>query len=81
MLDIVQDVIDKMLDKVSKYINYNESKYSWGQKADGTWYCKEFKTDTINEADKEINEINMMLNKYNEKNAKENNKIELKTKK
>ena len=71
--------------KVNKNINYNESKYTWGQKADGTWYCKEFKSDTIEEGKADINAINNMLNPFNKKEkvkpeikSKPKNKIELK---
>ena len=61
-------VLNKMLDKnITKYINLSDPKYTWGQKSDGSWYCKEFKTDTIDEADENINMINDMLNKYNQK--------------
>jgi hypothetical protein len=58
------NIIEK---NVTKYVNYNESKYTWGQKADGTWYCKEFKSDTIEEGEQDINIINKMLNKFNKK--------------
>lgn len=60
-----------MLDKnVTKYINISDPKYTWGQKADGTWYCKEFKTNTIDEAKTDINNINTMLNNFNKKEEK-----------
>ena len=75
-----------MLDKIVKYINMSEKKYVWGQKADGTWYCKEFKTDTIDEASVEINSINVLLNNVNmgkmdkKRPVKKNNKIVLEKK-
>ena len=56
-----------VLDKITKYINMNDPKYTWGQKADGTWYCKEFKTDTIDEGKNDIDSINKMLNPFNER--------------
>lgn len=60
-----------VLDKnITKIMNMSDPKYTWGQKADGTWYCKDFKTDTIEEADIDINNINIMLNKYNNKEEK-----------
>ena len=56
---------------VVKYINYTEPKYTWGQKADGTWYCKEFKSETIVEGDRDIQLVNEVLNKYNKKDPVE----------
>jgi len=55
--------------KIIQYININDPRFTWGQKADGTWYCKEFKTETIEQANNEINQINIVLN---EKNVKKN---------
>jgi len=61
-----------MLDRhVNKIINMNDPRFTWGQKADGTWYCKEFKSETIQEADENIDEINQVLNKYNIKEKKD----------
>jgi len=55
-----------MLDKnVTKYVTISDPKYTWGQKADGTWYCKEFKSDTIDDGETDIGKINKMLNKFN----------------
>ena len=68
-----------MLDKnVVKYININIPPFIWGQKADGTWYCKEFKSETVEEEDGIINNVNVMLNKYNIKEDKEKDKVKKK---
>ena len=62
-----------VLDKnITKYINYHDPKYTWGQKAaDGSWFCKEFKSDTIEEGKSDIIEINKMLNEVNIKKVKD----------
>ena len=63
----------KMFDKKTEIINLGDPKYTWGQKSDGKFFCKEFKTDTIDEADIIIEKIIIMLNKHNGSNNNENN--------
>jgi len=62
------------MSKIIQYINVNDPRFTWGQKADGTWYCKEFKTDSIEQANTEINLINGVLNEYNKKDEKKEKK-------
>jgi hypothetical protein len=48
-----------------KYITIKETKIICGQNNSGVWYCKELPADNTKELDSLINEINIILNKYN----------------
>lgn len=52
---------------LDKYIKINEKQIIAGQTAAGVWYCKELPANTTKELRNLISEINIILNKANEK--------------
>lgn len=48
-----------------KYITIKESKIIAKQTSSGIWYCSELPADTTQELDLLINDVNGILNKYN----------------
>ena len=48
-----------------KYITIKESKIIAKQTSSGVWYCSELPADTTQELDLLINDVNRILNKYN----------------
>lgn len=48
-----------------KYLTIKESKIVAKQTSSGVWYCSELPADTTQELDLLINDVNRILNKYN----------------
>ena len=58
-----------MLDKnITKYIQIRDRQIVCGQNSSGMWYCKDLPVETTEELEKQIGEINRILNKYNRTN-------------
>ena len=56
---------------LDRYIKINDKQIIAGQNSSGIWYCKELPANTVLELKHLINEINIILNIYNDENRKE----------
>jgi len=53
--------------EIIRFIIKRETNILCGQNNSGMWYCKELPANSTKEMDKQINEMNRILNKYNMK--------------
>ena len=61
-----------------KYIKINEKRIIAGQTSSGIWYCKELIAETTTELREIINEVNIILNDYNNNDKKNEKKTQKK---
>jgi transcription initiation factor IIF auxiliary subunit len=62
--------MEKKKKMFEKYIIIKDKNILAGQTSNGVWYCKELPAENTQELDLMINEVNTILNKYN--NPKQN---------